>query len=419
MNSTIAVIGLQIGDEGKAAVLDFYADKLAQKIGPEQIGVERYQGAANAGHTVRVGGKVYKFHTVPSGIVTPQVYNLVGKGMLVNPRKLMAEISELRSQGIEVSQENLGVASNAHVILDYHVDADQSSFNKPEHTSTGNGVKQTAAAKYARTGIRMIEFLDPVLMVEILRERIFSTQWFPNHALESFVESYNAEREFLEPFITLETKVRKSRPQWLEEGAQGVMLDVDDGLYPGITSSHPSNPFYRPDTLLGVVKLYKSSVGNGDRAFISRFERDLENRLVEEWEEIGTTTGRPRALGWFDAVEARYAVECTNPDYLVGTHGDSLETFYNQEKIKIVVGYKVNGREYTEWDPSFHRRDTLWGATPIYEEFETWERFSEGGRLTSNAQRYIDRIQELLGKEFAMIKTGPERNEAIIYKEII
>ncbi len=408
----IAVTGLQNGDEGKGKAVHYLGT-----LAPQPLVVERFQGGGNAGHTMVIDGESYKLHHLPSGIIIAHAFSLLGEGMFINPRKVTREIRTLQEKGVPISQKNLGIAATAHLTLDYHVAADQESFQREQHTSTGNGIKQTAVDKYGRVGIRFIEFLDQQLMEECLKRRF--PQGMPESYgnFEKFAASYDAEREFLQPFLVQQHEARRKHDYWLGEGAQGFLLDVDAGQYPGITSSHPAQVPQVADTILGVVKLYTSSVGTGDRPFVSRMTTELESRLREPWKEFGTTTGKKRELGWFDAVAVKYAVESTGTDYLVGTCGDRLQELATEnEPVRIVTGYKIGTKTYPEWDLSFHRRDVLRHAEPVCEEFKPWLHFTEadGRTLNSNAQRYIDRIQKLTGKEFIMLGTGEEHREMIM-----
>ncbi len=428
MRKRIAVVGLQTGDEGKGNKVDLLVSEATKMLPADQsytsgrkpILVERFQGGPNAGHTLRREGHVYKLHQVPSGILTPCTYNLLGEGMYVNPRKLMEEIRQLQLCGINISPDNVGIAATAHMTLDYHVEDDQSQFQRKDHTTTGNGIKQTAVDKYGRVGIRFVEFLDEDIMRQCLQRRFPEgmPSSYGSHAL--FVQRYAEERNFLSRFLVQQHVVRQHHGTefWIGEGAQGFLLDVDAGQYPGITSSHPAQVPHLADTILGVVKLYCSSVGTGDRPFMSRMEWDLEESLRNSWGEFGTTTGKGRELGWFDAVAVKYAIDATGTDYLIATCGDRLEELGRRGKpVKLVTGYKIGSREFREWDVSFHRRDVLRNAEPLVEEFEPWEHFvGEDGKVTPNAQRYLDRIQELTGKEIIMLGTGPGRDDVIMYK---
>ena len=413
-------VGLQNGDEGKGKIVEYVIGELEAFLETgERILGYRFQGGPNAGHTVKIKDEVYKLHQLSSGIVNLLTFCLLGKGMLLNPRKLVEEIKGIMGQGIAVSSYNLGISSQAHMILDYHVSDDQAAFNLAEHESTGNGIKQSARDKYHRVGIRFIEFLDRDLMIEILREKATFLQ-----DIEKFVDSYEKERKFLAQFLVQENEVfnDSSFKFWMAEGAQGVMLDIDDGQYPGITSSSPSLPTRRPDVLIGVVKAYVSSVGIKERPFVSEMSSTLQESLVETWQEFGTTTGKPRHIGWFDAVAAKYAVDSVHADYIALTCLDRLEDLARLgEKAKIVVGYEVDGKIYRKWDVSFDRRDTLKKAKPIFEELDSWTKTTSahGYRLTQRAQKYKDRLEQLLGKKIVMIGTGPGHEEIIIHDPMV
>lgn len=426
----IAFVGGQNGDEGKGKIVEWFLHLMGEKLkhGGEYDGRKilafRWQGGPNAGHTVDVKGKVTKLHQVGSGIVNPSTYCLLGKGMFLNPQKLVSEIERLRSNGLEVTPDNLGISSQAHMILEYNRIEDLVNFNPAEHTSTGNGIRQTARDKADRVGIRFIEFLDEKLTMEILRTKRFPSG-FPEQfgTLEDFVASYKKERDFLAPFAVQEHEVfgNPSFNYWVGEGAQGMLLDIDDGQYPGITSSNPGLPPHRPDIIVGVYKMYVSSVGIGDRPFISEMEKGLSSKLVPEWNEYGTTTGKERHVGWFDAVAGRYAAECAHMDYIVGTCLDRLESVARLgKKLKICVAYEIDGKRHDRWDISFDRRDTLPKAVPVYEETEPWDQTVEkdGKTLTPNAGRYVKRIEELLGKEMVIVGTGPEQDEIVVRKDI-
>ncbi len=435
MRDSIAVIGCQYGDEGKGKFVDYIVSTAAVHLqydssfipsSPEKpILVRRYQGGANAGHTVQVDEQVYKLHQVPSGIITPETYNLDGKGMFIHPRKLMKEILSLQAEGVDITKDNFGIAANAHVTLDYHTKDDQASFNLKRHTSTGSGIKQTAVDKYGRVGIRFIEFLDPQLMTEILKEKRFP-KGIPKRygtTIERLVASYDAEREILAPFVVQEHEVMKQHGTILhvDEGANGVGIDIDDGFYPGITSSSPARAPRESKTVIGVLKLYNSSVG-GDRPFVSQMPVELEAVLRDQWGERGTTTGKDRDLGYFDAVFAHYALDVVGVDAIVGTCGDRMEAFAQVgAKPKICVAYEIGGKKYDEWQPSFFRRDTLYKATPVLEEVAAWEHFTDesGSILSKNASVYVSRIESLLGMKFNMLGTGPKRRDIILRGEML
>lgn len=423
----LAVVGEQTGDEGKGKIVAHIARK-AVKYLPQRphsrprVVVARWAGGANAGHTNVFEKVVYKLHQVPSGIIVPQTYNLLAEGCLFDPLSGAEEIRLLKEMGVKVSSQNLGIASNAHVTLAYHIDEDGANFHKTDHTSTGNGIKPTAVDKYGRVGMRFEEFLDRDTFKEILKERRFPNGLPEKFGdFEAFATYYDEARETLQPFSILQTDILADPETDLViwEGAQGFRLDVDRGYYPGVTSSNPSIVPAQVGKILGLVKLYESSVGK-DRPFVGQIQDPvLEEKLRERWGEFGTTTGRKRDLGWFDAVAVAHAVKTTQTDYLVSTCGDRLEYLTETgEPARIFVGYKIDGRTYNEWDRSFHNRKTLYGAKPIFEEFTPWNRFTdENGRLHPNAQRYVDRIQELVDAEFIMHSTGPGEDDIIELKD--
>ncbi|MCX6706786.1 MAG: adenylosuccinate synthetase [Candidatus Woesearchaeota archaeon] len=426
----ISLVGGQNGDEGKGKIVEYIMSILQRRLiqhgySGRDLLLYRWQGGPNAGHTLVLNhlecdDKVVKLHQIGSGITSPSAYNLLGKGMFINPIKLLQEMQELRSRGIEVSPYNLGISSKAHMILEYNRVDDQVNFNLKEHTSTGNGIRQTARDKADRIGIRFIEFLDPGLMKDILSEIRFP-EGFPQAlgSLDDFVASYAGARDFLAPFAVLENKLF-SDPRFkyqVGEGAQGMMLDIDDGQYPGITSSNPGLSPHRPNLVTGIYKMYPSSVGIGNRPFVSEMSKELSSVLVPEWHEFGTTTGKARHVGYFDLVAAKYAAECAHMDSIAGTCLDKLESIAKHgEELKVCVAYEVDGERFDEWDISFDRRDTLKRAKPVYESMQPWDQTVErdGKTLTPDAQRYVTCIEDHLKLKMVLIGTGPEHNDLIV-----
>lgn len=431
MRKRIAVIGAQAGDEGKGVRVTHYVKKAVEKSissnENKKVLTVRWQGGANAGHTVQLNGQTYKLHQLPSGILFPGTYNLIGEGVYLNPRSLVEEITKIREMGVEISPRNLGIASNAHVTLDYHIARDAIDRNKKNHTSTGRGIRPTAMDKAGRIGIRFQEFLSAPAFESILNEKVLPHGITPEFLKEaggvkSFIESYDEIRKFLAPFSVLQSRILKEykNSHVIGEGAQGFKLDVDRGLYPGVTSSNPSMVPFRADVILGAVKLYESSIGH-DRPFVNRIGGEMENLLRDMWGERGTTTGLPRDLGWLDIVSLKNAIDSAEVDYLVGTCGDRLEAIHKLgQKVKLVVAYKSEGKTYTEWDPSFHNRKVLYEAEPVFEEFDSWEKFIDNsGELNPNARKYIERIEELTGRQFVLQGTGPGVNDVIEVKDIL
>ncbi len=410
-------IGAQTGDEGKGVRVAYYVKNAVEELNElygkstePRVLTLRWQGGANAGHTVVLNERKYALHQLPCGILIPGTYNLMGEGVYFNPRKASDEIKALRNSGIKIGSKNFGIASNAHVTLDYHIDMDAEDSNgQTGHTSTGSGIKPTAIDKYARTGIRFEEFLDKKEFIEALKIRF--PKEMPKGTYKQFADSYSAEREFLSGLSVLQTDVmcRKNFNVLIGEGAQGFQLDVDRGLYPGVTSSNPSIPSFKTDILVGTVKMYESSVGGG-RPFVGRMNKNLEDSLRNDWKEFGTTTGKPRSLGWLDIVALKNAIESSGINALVGTCGDRLEQLAKiGEKVKLITAYEIEGKKFDRWDKSFHKRSTLYDAKPVFEEFDAWEKFFDvkKQKLSPNAKKFVDRIQELTGTEFIAHGYGP------------
>ncbi len=429
MTYKIAFIGAQTGDEGKGVREVYYVKKavdLATKLSGEReelyAWTMRWQGGANAGHTLEINGQRYALHQVPSAIVIPGTYNLMGEGVFIEPKSCLNEINELRKRGIDINIANLGIASNAHVTLSYHLEDDTTaSVRRVGHTSTGRGIGPTAVDKYGRVGIRFQEFINRLAFIESLEQR-FPTS--PPHKIRDIANQYSREREELGEFSALQENVLNNlRFKFgIGEGAQGFQLDVDRGLYPGVSSSSPSIVSFRADKIVGVVKMYESSIG-GNRPFVGRIsDVNLENRLRTLWGEHGTTTGKPRNLGWLDAVALKHAIMSAEIDCLVSTCGDRIGDLSKMGgNVKVVVGYKIDGNVFCNWDRSFHDRRTLYRAQPIFEEFEPWETFfdKDKGKLSPNAQRFVDRVQELVGVEFVSHGYGPDIKDVFEVKDIL
>ncbi len=265
----ISLIGVRNGDEGKGGRAIHYIRRAVERsrdmTDKPHVMVYRWHGGANAGHTAVVNNTTFKLHQVPAGVLIPGAYSLQGAGIYLNPRKQVEEMNTLREQGIEITPSNLGIASNAFMTLDFHVEEDRANLEKKEHTSTGNGIMQTARDKYSRVGIRFAEFLDSSEFADALRKTTFRDNNFRSHTIDSIVEGYAAEREALAPFMVLENDIWKN-PEFrykIGEGANGGGIDVQEGFYPGVTSSQPTQVVRRPDLVVGVMKLYDSSVTPG------------------------------------------------------------------------------------------------------------------------------------------------------------
>lgn len=420
----IVVVGTQWGDEGKGKVVDI--------LTPHVNVVVRYGGGNNAGHTVVVGREKYVLHTIPSGILHPEVRCVVGCGVVVDPASLIEEMEALVQRGVTLDG-NLFISKNAHLIMPYHPVLDRASEAKLGSRrigTTGKGVGPAYADKAGRLGIRMADLLDErlfraklemnlALKNRILRE-IYDVQSFN---VEEILNPYLRYAGWLAPYIT-DTALLLSK--WIDagyhvlfEGAQATMLDLDHGTYPYVTSSSTTAggaatgtgiPPTRIHGVLGVSKAYATRVGSGP------FPTEMKGALAEEirarGNEYGSTTGRPRRTGWFDAVVARYARRINGLDTIALTKLDVLDQC---ETVKVCTGYSVRGdliTEFPEDETSFAE------AAPVYEELTGWMTPTSGAKseadLPAKARQYLERLEELTGVPFCLISTGPQRDETIL-----
>ncbi len=429
----LAIIGAQWGDEGKGKIVDLLA--------PHFDIVTRYQGGHNAGHTViiRRDGVDHKFvlHLIPSGIIHPGKTCVIGNGVVVDPRALLAEIDELRAKGIEVDHHNLLVSNRAHLILPYHVALDRAIEAGRGGNAVGTTMRGIGPAyedKMARRGLRAGDLIDPGTLAEKLAH---STRQ-ANHLLTMLGSEQIDEKllvedgmrwcELIAPHICdttyfLNRAVHDGKALLLE-GAQATMLDIDHGTYPFVTSSNSSVggactgagiPPSMIDMTIGVIKAYTTRVGGGP--FPTELTDDLGEHLRKRGGEYGASTGRPRRTGWFDAVVARYAFMVNGLDALALTKLDVLDDL---DEIKICVAYRINGRE-TDWVP--YDANQMASAEPVYEKMPGWREKTVGisrfEDLPAHTQNYINRLSELAGAPLAFISTGAERNETIISKKVL
>jgi adenylosuccinate synthase len=420
----IVVVGAQWGDEGKGKVVDI--------ITPHVNVVVRFQGGNNAGHTVVVGREKYVLHTIPSGILHDGCRCVIGCGVVVDPAALIEEMEALVQRGVTLDG-NLFISKNAHLIMPYHPVLDLASEAKlgaRRIGTTGKGVGPAYADKFARMGIRMADLLDERLFRQkleanlaiknrILRE-IYDAQSF---TVEEILGPYLRFAGWLAPYIT-DTALLLS--QWIDrgyhvlfEGAQATMLDVDHGTYPYVTSSSTTAggaatgtgiPPTRIHGVLGVAKAYATRVGGGP------FPTEMKGALAEEirtrGNEYGSTTGRPRRCGWFDAVVMRYAVRINGLDTVALTKLDVLDQC---ETVKICTGYRYRGDLLSDFPED---ETSLAEVQPVYEELTGWMTPTTGAKLESDlpakARHYLDRLTELTGVPLCLISTGPQRDETIL-----
>jgi adenylosuccinate synthase len=410
----IVLIGAQWGDEGKGKVTDLLGERVDYVV--------RYQGGNNAGHTVILpDGRKFALHLMPSGVLTPGCTPVIGNGVVVDPKVLIAEIDGLSDRG--VSCERLLLSADAHLIMPHHRALDRIG-------TTGRGIGPAYGDKVSRVGIRVQDLLDPGILRQkldlVLREKnqiLFKVYNRKAIDVEAVVEEYLGYAERLRPYIhdtRLElAKALENGATVLLEGAQATLLDVDHGTYPFVTSSNPTAggacvgsgvPPTRITQVIGVIKAYTTRVGSGP--FPTELFDENGMHLLKVGQEYGTTTGRERRCGWFDAVVARYAVRVNGITDLVVTKLDILSGL---EKVPICVGYEIDGVRVDDMpmtQTAFHH------AQPIYEELDGWwEDISKArtvAELPDNARRYIDRIEELSGTRVSVVGVGPGREENVI-----
>lgn len=420
--STTVIIGAQWGDEGKGK----FIDRLAQQSDV----VVRSQGGNNAGHTVVSDREVYKLHLIPSGILSDSALCIIGCGVVVDPKVLLEEIDGLERRGI--STRNLKVDARAHVIMPYHIVEDgllEKARGKSDIGTTLRGIGPAYMDKAQRCGIRMHDLISPAVFAEKTRENLalknqIYTKVYGHDPLdaEAIIAEYKGYAKRLAPYVcdttVLTYNAIKAGKKVLFEGAQATLLDLDLGTYPYVTSSHPisggvcTGSGVGPtmiETCIGVGKAYITRVGKGP--FPTELFDETGEEIRQKGGEFGTTTGRPRRTGWFDAVMMRYAVRTNG---LTSFVVNKLDPLSNIGDLKLCVAYEMDGERITEFPPCL---EDLERCKPIYETMPGWTEDICGIRsfdqLPPAAQNYIKRIEELCGCKVSMIGTGPDRDDVI------
>ena len=425
--SAFVVLGAQWGDEGKGKMTDYLAE--------EADVVVRFQGGNNAGHTVVVGDKEYKLHLIPSGILYDDKLNVIANGVVVDPVALFEEIDYLEGLGVKVTPEKLTISDRAHLIMPYHKILDklkEKARGKNDIGTTGKGIGPCYTDKYERSGIRICDLLHEDVFKEKLAENLnlknpYITKVLGGEEL-SFDEIYNlysklAER--LRPFVQ-DTSVRvydeiKKDKNVLFEGAQGMLLDIDHGTYPYVTSSNTtscgvaSGVGIGPNMIqnaLGIAKAYTTRVGKGP--FPTELENETGEWIRQKGHEYGVTTGRSRRCGWLDLVILKTTVRVCGLTSLVVT---KIDTLAGLDKIKICVGYKFEDKVIDYFPASL---EDLAKCEPVYEEFDGWDESIEEARsyeeLPENAKVYLRRIEEFTGVKIDIVSVGPKRDQTIRVK---
>ena len=426
--STYVVVGLQYGDEGKGKITDVLSAKSDYVV--------RFQGGDNAGHTVYVGDEKFVLHLLPSGVLQCKGKCVIANGVVVNPKAFIHEIEEIEKRGLKT--DHILISRRAHVIMPYHILLDTYREEEEGGTQIGTtkkGIGPCYEDKIARVGIRMIDLLNP----EILREKIEKNLKVKNALFEKYYgkPALNIDevyREFLEIGQQLKNRIVdtelelneaiKEGKNILFEGAQALMLDLDFGTYPFVTSSSPSTggvctgagiPPTSLQNLIGVAKAYCTRVGNGP--FPSELNDELGEKIRQVGHEFGATTGRPRRTGWLDLVSLKHACMINGINNLVITKLDVLTGIKN---LKIVTKYKTEDNKIIDYFTSSTTK--LYDYEPIYEILEGWNEDITKARsyeeLPENAKKYIEFIENYLGINVYLVSVGPERSQNIIRKDL-
>lgn len=416
------VIGTQWGDEGKGKIIDLIAARADVVV--------RYQGGANAGHTVKVRGETFVFHLIPSGILHGKV-NVIGHGVVVDPGQLVKEIEEFGSRGVKVDG-HLFVSNLAHLVMPYHKALDRLQEGHRGGNAigtTGRGIGPCYADRASRAGIRVAELFH----VDHFASRVRANVDEKNKIIAAFggdtmldadaiIAEYRGHAERLKPFVTDTVRLVRSAlhaGQYVfVEGAQGVLLDVDFGTYPYVTSSNSSTfgvaagsglPPRRIDEVMGVTKCYTTRVGEGP--FPTEDLGEDGARIRKVGGEFGATTGRPRRCGWFDGVAMRHAVDLLGCDSIALTKLDVLTGF---EQIKVCVAYRIDGKLTQEYPSDFL---LVQKCQPVYETIPGWSEDPRAARrfadLPTNCKNYIGAIEQIIGRPVGLVSVGPDRDETI------
>ena len=426
--SSVVVVGTQWGDEGKGKITDFLSEKAEY--------IARYQGGDNAGHTIQFGGETYKLHLIPSGIFSPEKLCIIGNGVVVNPKSLVTELAYLHERNI--TTDNLRISDRAHVILPYHIELDRLQEEAKGDKKIGTTIKGIGPAymdKAARVGIRIADLLDREVFEERLRinledkNRQFTKLYdaSPMNFEEIFEEYYEYGqqiKQYVCDTSVLLNDALDNGKRVLFEGAQGVMLDIDQGTYPFVTSSNPLaggvtigsgvGPS-KVTKVVGVCKAYTSRVGDGP--FPTELFDEIGSRIREVGREYGTTTGRPRRVGWFDSVVMRHSKRVSG---ITNLCLNSIDVLTGLDTVKICVAYrKSNGEEISHYPASLVE---LGQCEPVYEELPGWKEDITGCRtldeLPIEAQNYVRRVSELVGVKISTFSVGPDRTQTNILEDV-
>ncbi|PAU87648.1 adenylosuccinate synthase [Pseudomonas sp. WN033] len=428
MGKNVVILGTQWGDEGKGKIVDLLTDQVSAVV--------RYQGGHNAGHTLVIDGQKTVLHLIPSGILRDNVMCLIGNGVVLSPEALLKELTQLEDRGVPV-RERLRISPACPLILPYHVALDQArekARGEAKIGTTGRGIGPAYEDKVSRRGLRVADLFHrerfAAKLGEVLDYHNFALQHYYKVDPIDFQKTLDEAMgyaEWLAPLMTDVTahlhELRRKGANIMFEGAQGSLLDIDHGTYPFVTSSNTTaggtatgsgfGPLYL-DYVLGITKAYTTRVGSGP--FPTELFDDVGARLAERGHEFGSTTGRARRCGWFDAVILRRAIEINSISGLCLTKLDVLDGL---DVIRICVGYRNAEGAVIEAPTD---ADSYIGLEPVYEDVPGWHESTVGAKtmeqLPANARAYIERIEQLVGAPIDIISTGPDRNETIILRQV-
>lgn len=427
--SAFIVIGAQWGDEGKGKMTDYLAENADFVV--------RFQGGNNAGHTVVVGDKEYKLRLIPSGILYDDKTNVIGNGVVVDPKALFEEIEYLEGIGVKITPKKLIISDRAHLIMPYHKVLDklkEKARGKNDIGTTGRGIGPCYTDKFERCGIRVCDLMHENVFKEKLEQNIEAKNAYITKVLggeplnyEEILNEYLELAEKLRPFVT-DTSVKvydaiKADKNVLFEGAQGMLLDIDYGTYPYVTSSNTTAGGVAAGSgigprmitnAVGIAKAYTTRVGKGP--FPTELDNEIGEWIREKGHEYGVNTGRSRRCGWLDLVILKTSVRVSGLTSLAVT---KIDTLAGLDKIKVCVGYKFNG-EIIDYFPA--SLEDLALCEPVYEEFDGWDDSVADARtydeLPENAKKYIKRIEEFTDTKVSIISVGPKRDQTMTIKEI-
>jgi len=388
MVRNIAIIGAQFGDEGKGKIIDFLSEKADV--------VARFNGGNNAGHTLVVNNNKTVLHLIPSGILHENKINIIGNGVVIDPKVLFEEINNLKKNNVKVTPDNLIISNYAHIILKKYVDEDKETGARIG--TTGRGIGPAYTAKVSRQGIRVIDYIND--------NKEFSER------LKPFVKDTSL---LINDLLDKKNKV-------LYEGAQATLLDIDHGTYPYVTSSNSTIGAVctglgigpkRIDKVIGIIKAYITRVGQGNLP--TELQGKEAENLRNKGKEFGSTTGRPRRVGWFDTLIAKYSARINGFDSIVIT---KLDVLSGLKKLKICTGYKYKDNEIKNFTTDIN---ILKNIEPIYEEVDGWQedisKITNFKDLPDNARKYLKKIETLTGVPISIISVGPGREQTIIIRK--